>query len=291
MSRPRAAAGTRRSAARPAAARASAAALRDNRLVRALAAARMGGRRVLVPYIMAGDLDAAATERLVELLVAAGADAIELGVPFSDPIADGPVNQRAGFRALARGMTLGRALALVARIREHTGVPLVFMTYYNLLLRHGLAAFCRDAVAAGLDGVITADLPPEEGDALVAEGRAAGLATIFLLAPTSTDARIRSVAGASSGFIYCVSRTGVTGVRDEVPPELAELVGRIRAATETPVCVGFGISRPSQAREVARYADGVIVGSALVGMLEEDPEDLGRVGAFVRDLKAAVSGR
>ncbi len=291
MSRSRAAAGTGRSAARRAAAPTSTAALRDNRLVRVLGAARAAGRRVLVPYVMAGDPDPAATERLVELLVAAGADAIELGVPFSDPIADGPVNQRAGFRALAGGMTLGGALALVARIREHTGVPLVFMTYYNLLLHHGLAAFCREAVAAGLDGVITADLPPEEGDVLVAEGGAAGLATIFLLAPTSTDARIRSVAGASTGFIYCVSRTGVTGVRDEVPPELAELVGRIRAASETPVCVGFGISRPGQAREVARYADGVIVGSALVRMLEEDPEDLGRVGAFVRDLKAAVSDR
>ncbi|HXX39373.1 MAG TPA: tryptophan synthase subunit alpha [bacterium] len=268
----------------------TAATAQENRLVRALASARAASRKVLIPYIMAGDPDAAATERLVETLVAAGADAIELGVPFSDPIADGPVNQRAGFRALGRGMTLVGAIGLVTRIRQHTGVPLVFMTYYNLLLRHGVGTFCREATGAGLDGVITADLPPDEGESLIAEGRATGLATIFLLAPTSTDARIRAVADASTGFIYCVSRTGVTGVRDEVPPELGALVTRIRAESKTPICVGFGISRPGQAKEVARIADGVIVGSAIVKMIEDDPGDMHRVGAFVRELKTAVGG-
>ena len=260
-----------------------------NRLVRALAARRAEGRKALIPYIMAGDPDEAATERLVGMLAEAGADAVELGVPFSDPIADGPVNQRAGFRALGRGMSLGRALDLVARIRRNVEVPLLFMTYYNLFLHRGLARFCREAVDAGLDGVITADLPPEDGGDMAAAAGAAGLATVFLLAPTSTEERIRTVAGVSTGFIYCVSRTGVTGVRDEVPPELGALVRRIKAETETPVCVGFGISRPSQAQQVARFADGVIVGSVLVQMLEDDPADLDRVGAFVRDLKAAVS--
>jgi len=260
-----------------------------NRLVRTLASRKAAGRRALIPYVMAGDPDPATTERLVEMLAEAGADAVELGVPFSDPIADGPVNQRAGFRALARGMGLRPAIELVGRVRRRVEVPLVFMTYYNLLLHHGLAAFCREAVEAGLDGVITADLPPEEGGDLVAEGRGVGLATVFLLAPTSTDDRIRAVADASTGFIYCVSRTGVTGVRDEVPPDLAALVGRIKAQSATPVCVGFGISRASQAKEVSRIADGVIVGSALVQMIEDDPSDLGRVAAFVRELKAAIS--
>ncbi len=262
----------------------------ENRLTRTLAALGARGRRALIPYIMAGDPDPGATERLVKILVDAGADAVELGVPFSDPIADGPVNQRAGLRALAHGMGLRPALDLVSRLRKTTQAPLAFMTYYNLLLRYGVSAFCRDAVGAGLDGIIIADLPPEEGAELTTSARAAGLATIFLLAPTSTEERIRAVAAASTGFIYCVSRTGVTGVRDALPEGLAELVARIKAQTATPVCVGFGISRPSQAREVAKVADGVIVGSALVQMLEEQPEDLERIGAFVRDLRAAVGG-
>ncbi|HLJ60110.1 MAG TPA: tryptophan synthase subunit alpha [bacterium] len=277
-----------RAARRPAVTPHEAAPARENRLVRMFAEAKAAGRKVLIPYVMAGDPDADATERLVETLVAAGADAVELGVPFSDPIADGPVNQRAGFRALGRGMSLARALELVARIRRNTGVPLLFMSYYNLYLHHGLVAFCREAVHAGLDGVITADLPPEEGGDLVAAGRAAGLATVFLLAPTSTEERIRAVADVSTGFIYCVSRTGVTGVRDEVPADLGALVARIKAESETPVCVGFGISRPGQAKQVARIADGVIVGSVLVQMIEDDPEDFHRVGTFVRELKAAV---
>ena len=262
--------------------------MKENRLAHTFAALKARGRRALIPYIMAGDPDPRAGERLAEILVAAGADAIELGVPFSDPIADGPVNQRAGQRALVHGMGVRPALLTVSRLRETTGVPLLFMTYYNLILQHGVAAFCRDAVDAGLDGLITADLPPEEGEELIAEARRVGLATVFLLAPTSTDARIRAVAAASTGFIYCVSRTGVTGVQDEVPEGLGALVTRIKAQSDTPVCVGFGISRPAQVREVARRADGVIVGSALVQMVEDDPGDLERIGAFVRDLKAAV---
>jgi tryptophan synthase alpha chain len=237
---------------------------------------------------MAGDPNRQATERLVEILVAAGADVVELGVPFSDPIADGPVNQRAGLRAMVHGMGLRPALDLVASLRERTPVPLVFMTYYNLVLRYGLERFCRDATGAGLDGLIVADLPPEEGGELIAVSRRADLAAIFLLAPTSTEERIRAVAAASTGFVYCVSRTGVTGIRDELPEGVRELVLRIREQTATPICVGFGISRPEQAREVAAVADGVIVGSALVKMIEEAPEELDRVGAFVRDLRSAI---
>jgi tryptophan synthase alpha chain len=162
------------------------------------------------------------------------------------------------------------------------------MTYYNLVLRYGLERFCRDATGAGLDGLIVADLPPEEGGEFIAVSRRADLAAIFLLAPTSTEERIRAVAAASTGFVYCVSRTGVTGIRDELPEGVRELVLRIREQTATPICVGFGISRPEQAREVAAVADGVIVGSALVKMIEEAPEELDRVGAFVRDLRSAI---
>jgi tryptophan synthase alpha chain len=262
-----------------------------NRLTKALADLRARNRRALIPYVMAGDPTPEATVRLAEILVAAGADVIELGVPFSDPIADGPVNQRAGLRAMAHGMSLRPALDLVARLRERMAVPLVFMTYYNLILRDGLRRFCRDAAGAGLDGLIVADLPPEEGGELGAAARQEELATIFLLAPTSTEERIRAVAAASTGFIYCVSRTGVTGVRDELPEGVRELVLRIREQTDTPICVGFGLSRPDQVRAVASVADGVIVGSALVQMIEEAPDALDRVGMFVRELRSAIDDR
>ncbi|HLW61194.1 MAG TPA: tryptophan synthase subunit alpha [bacterium] len=261
-----------------------------NRLIDTLAALKAQGRRALIPYVMAGDPDLGATERLVAIMEAAGADAVELGIPFSDPIADGPINQRAGLRAMARGAGVRPAMDLVARLRERTQVPLAFMTYYNLILRHGLEAFCRDAAAAGLDGLIVADLPPEEGGELIAAARRQKMATIFLLAPTSTEARIRAVAAVSTGFVYCVSRTGVTGIRDELPAGVRELVLRIREQTQTPICVGFGISRPAQAHEVAAVADGVIVGSAIVKMIEEAPAKLDAVGTFVRELKAAVAG-
>ena len=264
-------------------------AIEANRLVRAFAALRGERRCALIPYIMAGDPDAQTTERFVGALVDAGATAVELGVPFSDPIADGPINQRAGLRAMAQGMGVRPALDLVARLRTRTQVPLLFMTYYNLILRYGPGQFARDAASAGLDGLIAADLPPDTAGELIGEARASGLATVFMAAPTSTPERIRAVAAASTGFVYCVSRTGVTGVQDALPAGLPELVRRIRAETRVPVCVGFGISRPAQAREVAKVADGVIVGSALVQMIEDTPRDVERIGGFVRDLAEAVA--
>ncbi|HET7265312.1 MAG TPA: tryptophan synthase subunit alpha [bacterium] len=279
-------AGRGQAAAEPAAT----APLEANRLVRAFRSLRSERRRALIPYIMAGDPDAATTERFVEALVGAGAAAIELGVPFSDPIADGPINQRAGLRAMAQGMTIRAALDLVARLRARTQVPLLIMTYYNLILRYGPGTFARDAAAAGLDGLIAPDLPPDAAGGLIGEARERGLATVFMAAPTSTPERIRAVAAASTGFVYCVSRTGVTGVRDALPDGLPDLVRRIRAETEAPVCVGFGISRPAQAREVAKVADGVVVGSALVQMVEETPRDVARIAGFVRDLAAAIAG-
>jgi tryptophan synthase alpha chain len=269
--------------------------LSGNRLVRAFAALRAGDaetrRCALIPYIMAGDPDEATTERFVEAFAEAGATAVELGVPFSDPIADGPVNQRAGLRAMTEGVDIRRTLDLVARLRTRTQLPLLIMTYYNLVLRYGPAGFVRDAVSSGLDGLIAADLPPDAAGELIGGARRAGLATVFMAAPTSTPERLRAVAASSTGFVYCVSRTGVTGARDALPEGLPGLVRRIRAETATPVCVGFGISRPAQAREVAKIADGVIVGSALVQMIEETPRDIVRVGAFVRDLAAAIAER
>ncbi|HEV2281971.1 MAG TPA: tryptophan synthase subunit alpha [bacterium] len=263
--------------------------LAANRLVRAFAALRAERRCALIPYIMAGDPDVPTTERLVEALVDAGASAVELGVPFSDPIADGPINQRAGLRAMAQGMGIRPALDLVANLRTHTQVPLLVMTYYNLILRYGPGKFARDAAAAGLDGLIAADLPPDAAGDLTGEARRNGVATVFMAAPTSTPERIRAVAASSTGFVYCVSRTGVTGVQDALPEGLPDLVRRIRAETSSPICVGFGISRPAQAREVAKVADGVIVGSALVRMIEETPRDVARAGAFVRDLAAVIA--
>jgi len=260
-----------------------------NRLARTLADLRARGRRALIPYVMAGDPDLPTTGQYVDVLVASGADAVELGIPFSDPIADGPINQRAGLRAMAHGMGLDAALDLVARLRERTQIPLAFMTYYNLILRHGLEAFCRAATAAGLDGLIVADLPPEEGAELMAEARRVNLATVFLLAPTSTEERIKAVAAASTGFVYCVSRTGVTGVRDELPEGVRDLVQRIRRQTQTPVCVGFGISQAAQAREAAAVADGVIVGSAIVRKLEKIGDDWSPLRDLVRSLTEALN--
>ena len=245
------------------------------------------GRRALIPFLVAGDPDVGVTVRAVDALVQAGADLIELGVPFSDPVADGPVNQRAYTRALAAGVSVHTVLDLVKAIRTRSELPIVLLSYYNPLLRYGLEAFCRDAAGAGVDGVVVPDLPADEAADLVGPARANGVDTIFLLAPTSTDLRIQLAAGQSSGFIYCVSLTGVTGARDQLADGVDGLVGRIRRQTSLPVCVGFGVSTPEQAQEVAAVADGVIVGSALVALLER-PDGVPRMAELVRALRAAI---
>ena len=245
------------------------------------------GRRALIPFLVAGDPDVGVTVRAVDALVQAGADLIELGVPFSDPVADGPVNQRAYTRALASGVSLHTVLDLVKTIRGRSELPIVLLSYYNPLLRYGLEAFCRDAAGAGVDGVVVPDLPADEAADLVGPARANGVDTIFLLAPTSTDLRIQLVAGQSSGFIYCVSLTGVTGARDQLADGVDGLVGRIRRQTSLPVCVGFGVSTPEQAQAIAAVADGVIVGSALVALLER-PDGVPRMAELVRALRAAI---
>ena len=249
---------------------------------------RARGARALVTYFTAGDPSLADTRRLVVAAERGGADVVELGVPFSDPIADGPVIQRAGARALAAGTTLPRVLETVATLRADVRVPLVLLTYYNPLLAFGLKAFARTAADAGVDGVIVADLPPEEADPLASEAGAAGLDMIHLVAPTSTVARVRLIARRSRGFVYVVSLTGVTGERRELPPDLETQMRTLRLVTTKPVCVGFGISRPEQVAAVGRLADGVIVGSALVRFVEEragSPALTEDVERFVSELK------
>jgi tryptophan synthase alpha chain len=262
-----------------------------SRLDATFAALRARRERALVPYFTVGDPSIAATRQLVVEAARRGADVIELGIPFSDPLADGPVIQRATQRALAAGVTLPRVLEMVREMRGEVSVPLVFLTYYNPILAFGLKAFCRTAVEAGVDGVIVADLPPEEAAPLQAEAGPAGLDLVHLVAPTSTPERMRRIARASQGFIYMVALTGVTGERAAVAPELAQQLRALRAITTRPICVGFGISTPAQAREAGRVADGVIVGSAIVRLVEQHggtSDLLARVGDFIAALKAPL---
>jgi tryptophan synthase alpha chain len=243
---------------------------RAGRIAAAFAAAKAARRAAFVPYLTAGDPDLATTARLVTALVAGGADVIELGVPFSDPIADGPVNQRAAMRALAAGTTLDGILATVAGLRERgVEVPIVLFTYFNPIHVRGLDVFAARARAAGIDGVLCVDLPPEEGRELAAALVAREIDPIFLLAPTSNAGRIAAVAERARGFVYYVSRTGVTGERATLPAELAAEVRRLRRRVGLPVAVGFGISTPEQVAAVGALADGVVVGSALVRTVEE----------------------
>lgn len=245
----------------------------------------------LIPFIEAGDPDLATTKAILPALEAAGADLIELGVPFSDPLADGPTIQQAALRALKSGTSLKKVLEMVEEVRPHVGVPLVLMSSYNPVFVFGEEAFVKSAVSVGVDGLIVPDLPPEEAESLVALTEREGLDLIFLLAPSSTDERIALVAERSRGFIYYISLMGITGARMELADTIAEHVGRIKTVTDSPVAVGFGISTPEQAREVATWADGVVVGSALVKLMEEGgPVDAlcESVGSFVRDLKSGV---
>ena len=271
----------------------SAAGRGPSRLDATFAALRGRRERALVAYFTAGDPSLAITRRLVVEAARRGADVIELGIPFSDPLADGPVIQRATQRALAAGVTLPRVLELVREMRGEVSAPLVFLTYYNPILAFGLKAFCRTSVEAGIDGVIVADLPPEEAGPLRAEAVTAGLGLIHLVAPTSTPERMRKIARASEGFIYMVSLTGVTGERAALAPDLTQQLRALRAITTKPVCVGFGIGTPEQAALVGRAADGVIVGSAIVRLVEQygaSAELLARVGDFIAGLKAPLRG-
>ncbi len=261
------------------------------RLARTFSELRRRGERALIPYLTAGDPSLAATRALLLEAARRGADVIELGIPFSDPLADGPVIQRASQRALASGVTLPQVLELVREVRGDVPIPIVFLTYYNPVHAFGLKAFAHAAVEAGVDGVIVADLPPEEAGPFGTEARAAGLDLIHLVAPTSPPERMRLIARRSRGFIYVVSLTGVTGARAMLPPDLVELLRQLRAVTTKPICVGFGISTPDQVAAVAPHADGVIVGSAIVSLVETHAGSdrlVPEVGAFIAALKAPL---
>ena len=261
-----------------------------SRLGSCLAALGDRSRAALVPYFCVGDPDMDTSLECVLAAADAGADAIELGVPFSDPMADGPIIQAASQRALAAGSSLPAILELVAEVRRRSDVPLVLFGYYNPFFRFGHETLARDAAAAGVDGLLTVDLPPEEALPLVKGCRRHGLDRIFLVAPNSGRDRIEKVARLASGFVYLVSVTGVTGVRSVAPQGIERLVGRVREVAGLPVGVGFGISTPAQAAEVAAYADLVIVGSALVSAVHAAGrrDATAAVKNFVGDVAAAL---
>jgi tryptophan synthase alpha chain len=262
----------------------------DDRIAAAFARLRAAGRAGFVPFIMAGDPDLATTLELLRAAAAGGADLIELGVPFSDPMADGPVLQRSAERALARGTALPAVLETVARFRAESSVPVVLFGYANPFVRYGAERLARDAAASGVDGLLCVDMPPEEADDLQPALDAAGLAMIFLLAPTSDRARIDRVLARARGFVYYVSITGVTGAAAPAATEVAAMVAAVKGRTELPVGVGFGIRTPEQAAEMARTADAVIVGSAVMRLVEEHPGPalLPAASDFLSRMAAAV---
>jgi tryptophan synthase alpha chain len=268
---------------------------RSGALAAAFATARAEGRAVLIPYIMAGYPDRETTVRLAVALAEAGAGILEIGIPFSDPLADGVTIQHASQVALQQGMTLRGCLDLTRRIHDAVATPLVLMGYYNPLLVFGLEPFCAAARAAGVSGLIIPDLPPEEAQPLALAAHQYNLELIYLVTPATPASRLRMIVDAAghNAFLYCVSLLGVTGARSSLPPGLRTFLARVRAATTLPLAVGFGIATPEQAAEVAGMADGVVVGSALINRLDTAPPDeaVQHIAVFTRTLYEAVKHR
>jgi tryptophan synthase alpha chain len=257
-----------------------------SRISETFARLKRENKKGFIPFITAGDPDLQTTKRLMIELARVGATVIELGVPFSDPMADGPVIQRASERALRHGFGLPEILDVVRDVRKETKVPIVLFSYFNPLLQFGLEKLVREAEDAEVDGILVTDLAPEESARFSAMLRAHEIDLIFLVAPTSTDERLKMIAERASGFIYAVSRAGVTGAREDVSAEAEKLVNRVRIVSKLPVAVGFGISNPEQVRAVSRYADAAVVGSAIVKMIEESStkDAVSNVSQFVREL-------
>jgi tryptophan synthase alpha chain len=245
---------------------------------------KKAGRKALIPYIMSGDPSLSTTKKYLLELEDAGADIIELGVPFSDPLADGPTIQRAAERSLKHGTTLKKVLKMVNEVRKKTAIPLILMTYYNPVFKFGIDRFVKAAVTAGVDGVIIPDLIPDEAGEFIALSRKHGLETVFLLAPTSTGERIKKVAGASSGFIYYVSITGITGAKLSLGKGMEHTLNSLKTITKKPVAVGFGISNPAEAKMVSKLADGVIIGSAIVKLIAQRES----ITPFVKSIRKAL---
>lgn len=260
-----------------------------DRIAAAFARARETKQAAFVAYLCAGDPDRATSLEACRALVRAGVDVLELGVPFSDPLADGLTNQLAAQRALASGITAEQVFELVAALRaEFPELPIVFYTYYNLVHAHGIDAYVGRAKAAGVDGLLTLDLPPEEAGEMLAACTQHGVKTVFIVAPTTPEARLATITKATTGFVYYVSREGVTGVRDAVAPDIEAAVTRIKAHTALPVVVGFGISTPDQVAQVAAMADGVVVGSALVNVIRDGLADRAGIAGRLEERAAAL---
>jgi tryptophan synthase alpha chain len=262
-----------------------------NRIVKKFAALKTAGRKGFIVYIGAGDPNLEATQKLALEFDKAGVDILELGVPFSDPLADGLVNQLAAQRGLESGTTPPKVLETVAAIRRVSQIPIVLYIYFNLIHKVGMEKFISDAARAGVDGLLVLDLPPEESDNYEALMKQAGLCHIYLIAPTTPEDRMEQIVKRGAGFIYYISREGVTGMQSKVASNLAQQIAKIRAHTSLPIAVGFGISNPEQAQLVAREADGCVVGSAVVNQIAEhgkSPQLVERVTAFVKSLANAV---
>ena len=246
------------------------------------------GRTALIAYVTIGYPSIEATLKVVPLLASSGCDIVELGIPFSDPLADGVTIQKASFRALQNGITPQLCLEVTKQLSQEVDIPLVFMTYFNPILSYGLEKFCTASAGCGVDGLIIPDLSPDEGAELELITQRQGLDLIYLLAPTSTEERIRLVTERSRGFIYLVSLTGVTGARDNLSSGLGAFVARVRKVASQPLCVGFGISTPKQAGQVAQVADGVIVGSRIIQLMEDEGNFISPVGSFIKELRHAL---
>ena len=246
------------------------------------------GHKALVAYVTVGYPNISATLEIVPLLASSGCDIVELGIPFSDPLADGTTIQKASFCALENGVTPQLCLEVAEELSRKVNIPLVFMTYYNLVFSYGLEKFLSACASSGISGLIIPDLPPEEGSELETATKRKGLDLIYLLAPTSTEERSRLVAERSRGFIYLVSVTGVTGAREKLPVDLASFVGRVKKLATQPLCVGFGISTPEQAKWVAQIADGVIIGSRIIQLMEANDNFVSPVGSFIKELRQAL---
>jgi tryptophan synthase alpha chain len=247
----------------------------------------------LIPFFVLGDPDYQTSLAVIKTAIDAGADILELGIPFSDPIADGPTIQKADIRALKAGMTCEKALALIREIKAYADVPIGLLMYYNLIYHYGRDRFYRDAAAAGVNSVLVADVSIDDADEITGPASAAGLDTVFMVTPITRDERMKLVASKTTGFIYTVSLLGVTGARTELSDTVEGLVGKLKAMTDVPVCVGFGISGPEHAAAVARAgADGVIIGSKIVGLIESNLGDtekiLAEISAFLRQVKNAI---
>ncbi|MBF0215461.1 MAG: tryptophan synthase subunit alpha [Candidatus Omnitrophica bacterium] len=253
---------------------------------------RKEGKKAYIPYVTAGDPDMAVSEKIIRSLALSGADIIEIGIPFSDPIADGPTIQRAVTRSLSGGCTVKKVMFMARRLRKSILAPFVFMTYYNIIFNHGVEKFVKDSIANGVDGVIVPDLPLEESKELADISRKAGFSLVALAAPTTSPERFKKISSMAGGFIYYVSLTGVTGAKAAEAAEIGRKVRGLKKVTDKPVCVGFGVSGPALAREIAASADGVIVGSALIKLIEKDPDNKGRmpreIEMFSRSIAEAV---